>query len=628
MIPTDRRGPVAAAILCLALAVGAAFLPMLGNGFTNWDDPEYVTENPDLLPGGSPLRGAFRPVAANWHPLTMLSLALDRALFGDTPAGHLAVNLALHLTAVLGAFAAALLLTGNLPAAFATALLLGVHPLRVESVAWIAQRKDVLCAALYFASLAAWLAWRRDGGGSRYGLSLGLFVLALLSKPMAVSLPLVLALADWHTGRFRRTWKSLRGLVPFLLLAGILAAVTLRVQRSAGAYSLRDGDVLDPANLLVAAWGILFYLVKTVAPARLSAIYPLPPIGSGSLPWQYLAAPVALAAVVVALFALRRRRTLLFGALFYLAALLPVLQLLRIGSAAAADRYTYIASFGLFLPLGVLLERIRPRMPGAAGKILPWLIPVALAACLIPLTRTRTAVWRDSLTLWDDTVAKSPASALAWNNRGNALAGAGRHDDALADYRKALAIDPGFFRAWYNVGNLFLERGELAGAVTAYDRAALLAPREAIVPANRGLARHRAGDLDGAEADYRLALAFGPPRAGVLTNLGLVLQATGRTAEAEDAYRHALRLQPGHREAMLDLGILLAETGRRSEAVALYRGALAIDPGDFEAGYNLAVDLDALGRRSEAAAAAGELLRRHPGNAQARALARGLGQSD
>ncbi len=382
MIPTDRRGPVAAAILCLALAVGAAFLPMLGNGFTNWDDPEYVTENPDLLPGGSPLRGAFRPVAANWHPLTMLSLALDRALFGDTPAGHLAVNLALHLTAVLGAFAAALLLTGNLPAAFATALLLGVHPLRVESVAWIAQRKDVLCAALYFASLAAWLAWRRDGGGSRYGLSLGLFVLALLSKPMAVSLPLVLALADWHTGRFRRTWKSLRGLVPFLLLAGILAAVTLRVQRSAGAYSLRDGDVLDPANLLVAAWGILFYLVKTVAPARLSAIYPLPPIGSGSLPWQYLAAPVALAAVVVALFALRRRRTLLFGALFYLAALLPVLQLLRIGSAAAADRYTYIASFGLFLPLGVLLERIRPRMPGAAGKILPWLIPVALASAI------------------------------------------------------------------------------------------------------------------------------------------------------------------------------------------------------------------------------------------------------
>jgi tetratricopeptide (TPR) repeat protein len=620
-MPAADRRRVAAAILCLSLALLAAFGPMFGNGFTNWDDPEYVTENPDLLPGGSPLTGAFRPVAANWHPLTMLSLALDRRIFGDGATGHLAVNLALHLAALLGAFAAARLLTGSVTAALVVALLLGIHPLRVESVAWVSQRKDVLCAALYFGSLAAWLAWRRSGARGRYLAALALFALALGAKPMAVSLPLVLALADWYIGCGGRLRDRVRHLLPFLLLAGGMAAVTLRIQRSAGAYSLADGDVLDPRNLLVAAWGIIFYLVKTVAPVRLSALYPLPPGGMADLPWTYPAAPVAIAAGAFLLFLLRRHRTLLFGALFYLAALLPVLQLVRIGSAAAADRYSYIASFGLLLPFGVFLDEARRRLPGPLGWALPWVVLGSLAAMLIPVTRARTAVWHDSLTLWNDTVAKSPTSALAWNNRGNANAGAGRSGEAMADYRKALEIDPGFFRAWYNAGNLRLEQDDLVGAVAAYDRAALLAPRESIVPANRGIAHHRAGDLDRAEADYRLALAYGPPRAGVLTNLGLALQATGRPDEAEDAYRRALRLQPGHREAMLNLGILLAEMGRRSEAILLYRGALAIDPADFEAGYNLAVDLDALGRRSEAAEAARELVRRHPGSPQASGLA-------
>ena len=537
----------------LVLAVTAvAYLPSLDNGFTNWDDPLYVTAN-EAVRRLSPhsAAGFFTSfTAGNYHPLTLLSLAVNQRLFGGAAASFHTVNLALHLANTLLVFLIATLLSrpvagssspgSRTVAPFVAALLFGVHPLHVESVAWIAERKDVLSTFFF---LAAWLSYLRHHplklGWSWYWLSVVLLALSLLSKSMGVSFPLVIFLSD---RLFRRSVdrRMLLEKVPFLALSLGFGAVALIAQRSGEAIRL-SADFPLWKTPFIAGYGLVFYLVKLVVPLGLSAFYPLPGTPGAALPPVLPAAlllALALAAAVLSLG--RHRERLRFGVLFFLVSILPVLQIVPIGQAVTADRYTYLPSFGLFWLAGEgfarLLQRLSgPRRGGWTRAAAAWAGLALAVVCLAQLTWRRTQVWRDGVTLWENVITSYPDSALARKNlgiarhersdaagavedltvalrqtpfdpdvyrsRGSAYVDLGQSDLALADFDRAVGLKPDHAEALNNRGALLAARGALLRALSDFDRAIAVNPRYAMALLNRARAREALGDLAGAGED-------------------------------------------------------------------------------------------------------------------------------
>ncbi len=535
------RAAVLGGIALLALFL-PAWWPALGNGFTNWDDQKYILANPvigDLSWGG--IKSFFTTFQlANYHPLTLLAHAIEYRFFGLHPAGYHMVSLLFHLANSL----LVVLVTGLLgcsPASSMTAaFLFALHPLHVESVAWISELKDVLSSFFFLASLAAYLKRARRGyrGRGLYALSLAFFLLALLAKPMAVTLPLVMLAADHLLGR-RIDVRSLREKAPFLALAGVGGAISLLAQESGGA--LWRGEYVAPwEGLFVAAHGLVFYLAKLALPVNLSAFYPYPARAGNLLPWNFLLSPLPAAVLLAALFHFgRRSRRILFGGLFYLLTLLPVLQLVPLGYVFAADRYTYLPSIGIFYLAGeglaALLRRPAWRTAGRAAAIS--LVLAALAGTLATLTRQRTLVWRDSLTLWNDVLRQYPDAFMALGNRGNALAEAGELDLALRDFDLALSLTP-----------------------------------------------DRVHD------------------ARIYYNRGLVRQAKGEDLSAVEDFTRALRVNPGLTAALLSRARAYRDLGRDTLVVADSTSVLAADKSAVEAYYLRARALERLGRREEAEA--------------------------
>ncbi len=582
----------------ILLVTFLAYYPSLHNGFTNWDDDQYVTANlgiRDLSRAGlASLLTGF--TAANWHPLTMLTYALEYRRFGLDPRGYHAVNLSLHLLNTLLVFWVVQFLGAGTAASLAAALLFGVHPLHVESVAWVAELKDVLSACFFLLALIAWLRYRSSGRPPVfYALALAGTLLSLLAKPMGVSLPLVFLLADWRqAGRLeRRDWLEQ---VPFALLAAASAGLTLVAQKS-GKALLEENYLAFSQNLAVAARGVFFYLGKFLLPIHLSAFYPYPFDGGADLPPAFILwVPAAAFLLTLFLLMARRSRTILFGGGFFLVVLLPVLQLVPVGSTMAADRYAYLPSLGLCYLAGVGCSRwtLCFRRPG--WRRLPAAVLIAASLVLAALTWQRTRVWMDGVTLWSDVLATHPRSFRALNSRGDAYLAKGDLDRAVADYQRALKgkpDHPGNALAHARLGNLFLRQGRSREAVAAYTRAVELAPRLAMLQ----------------------------------NDLGLALDADGRRSEAMDRFRRALELDPRFADAHLNLGIALAETGSPDQAIDHYRSALRINPDLWEAHFNLAADLEAQGRLSEAGDHYRAALRLAPGSREAAAgLNRVLGQ--
>ncbi len=569
-------------LLVLAL-VAVSFWPSLNNGFTNWDDTEYLTGNWTVRdPSWAKIRGYFSSFQMGlYHPLTLLSLALDHRLFGLDPRGHHAVSLLLHLLNTALVYTIFRLLGGGPTAAALGALLFGIHPLRVESVAWISGRKEVLCAFFFLGGLAAYLEhFTRNKRALFIWLSFALFVFALLAKPMAVSFPLVLILCDYlYLRKFDR--RAVLEKVPFFCAAAIFGWVAYLAQMTSGGFRVGNRyTVID--NLFISAGGIVFYLVKTVLPLRLSALYPYPAKTGGNLPAGFLAAPVLLALLAAGIWLSRNlTRKVSFGAGFFFLTLVPVLQIVPLGRAFAADRYTYLPSIGLSYLAGEGFSRLLEKS-AAVKNLRPvlWFIVLCAAAALSWLTWSRTMVWNNSFTLWDDVIAKYPGAAVAHNNRGFAFAEAGDHSRALENYRRSLELDPG----------------------------------DAEYALNYAGALYNLGRLDEAVSVCRKILTLGPNHE-VHNNMGLALFKQGKAQEAMEHYREAIRLKPDYALARVNLGVALAETGRLEEAIAQYREALHSDPYDPEAYYNLAVDLELMGRLDEAARNYRRVLSLLPGHA-------------
>jgi len=555
-------------LVCAGLAVGIAaiYAPVATHGFVNWDDPEYVTNNPMVLRGMTlpGLWWAFTTThAANWHPVTWLSHMVDVQLFGLQAGWHHIVSVLLHTASSLLLFGWLRRTTGALGRSAVVAALFAVHPTHVESVAWVAERKDALSTVFLMMSLWTYTEYVRRPSRWRY---LAVFVsvaLGLMAKPMLVTLPFVLLLVDiWPLQRFslgRPRGGEQPGFqrlvmekVPLFALAIASAVATFVAQSRGGAVARFDAYPfgLRAVNALIS---YVAYIGQAFWPVRLAVVYPPRPVPAVLTVAAALAALVLTTALVIR--SATRRPYALVGWFWYLGTLVPVIGLVQVGSQPMADRYTYVPLIGLFIILSwgahdVFAARAAwQRVPAFAAAI-------GIIACGI-LTRTQVGYWRDDLTLWTHALALTGKNSRAHNNLANALSD--RHDvaGAISHYREAIKIKPDFGEAHSNLAN------SLAGQ----------------------------GMVDEAEREYEAALRYRPTDPFAHNGLGSLLDEQGKLAEAIGHYEAALRTAPDMADVHNNLAVALTKQGRLDDAVTEFLEAIRANPGGASFHYNLAVTL-------------------------------------
>jgi tetratricopeptide (TPR) repeat protein len=557
---------------------------------------------------------------------------VDCQLYGLKPGGHHGSSLALHLANTLLLFGVLRQLTGARWRSALVAALFAWHPLHIESVAWVAERKDVL--STFFGLLSIW-AYARYAGGDKvrspkpkvaYTWALLFFALGLMSKPMLVTLPFVLLLLDYwplRRGPFTAAavrWKDpatrrglvslLREKVPFFALSLLSSAITFHAQQSGGAVASMTHIPLVArfTNALVA---YAVYLWKTVWPVNLTVFYPHPlawPV------WQVALAAfclIGLSAGVV----LARRRYLAVGWLWYLGTLVPVIGLVQVGDQALADRYTYVPLIGVFIAASWGAHELLQRLPR-------WR-PVGMAAAagvLVALawgTRWQLSHWRNSETLFSRALMITRNNYIAHNNLGNMLDLTGRHDLAKTHYLETLRIRPDFGGTHYNLANVLFREGNLNDAVKHYAAAVELRPNYADAHFNLGVALTTLNRLEEALVHEREALRLRPDFAEAHHQLGVLLFRQGDAAAAAASYEAALNLRPAYVEARVDLGIALEQQGHGDAAAAQYRAALEIKPDLAHAHSNLGILFARQGRPALALPHFQAVVRVEPHNADA-----------
>jgi tetratricopeptide (TPR) repeat protein len=542
-----RRNPRIAASLGLVLLAIVAFLPVRWNGFVDYDDPDYITNNPHVTAGLAAAGVAWAltaTAAANWHPVTWVAHMLDVTLFGLNPVGHHAAGVVLHAATAVLLFLVLGRLTGNPWRSLAVAALFAAHPLRVESVAWAAEKKDLLGGLFWVLTLGAYLRYCRLPGKGRYAVVVVLFALGLGAKPMLVTLPLILLLADWRplgrlaAGRGRGPGRAsasrlLLEKLPLLLISAGAGAVTYQVQRNSGSVKEFELIPLVP-RLLNAALSTVSYLWKTLWPADLSPMYPHP---GPNL--SLTAAFTAIAAVLVATVAAARRRErfpwLLFGWLWYLVTLAPVAGIVQVGWQGLADRYTYIPLIG---PAVAMSWAAAAPVTARGRRRLAAAVCVLLVA-LVGMTRRQTTYWHDSVTLFTRAVATTEDNLFAEFYLAAALRQEHNLGEAERHLRTALRIQPAFGELHHEMGLIALERGDVDAAVRWFERSLELAPRAADAHISLGEALERRGDPERALAEYLAAAALDPDSAQARINAAMLLSLAGREAEAAEYLREA-----------------------------------------------------------------------------------------
>ncbi|MCX6538876.1 MAG: tetratricopeptide repeat protein [Acidobacteria bacterium] len=631
-----QDGRVAWIAVALAATTVAVFAPVWSYEFVSWDDPWYITNNPHVLGGLTWPNVVWAFTTGGdfyWHPLTWLSHMLDVSLYGVDAGRHHLTNLLLHVANTLFLFALLRQMTGARWRSAFVAALFAVHPLHVESVAWVAERKDVLSTFLWMVTLGAYLRYVRMPGWGRYLAVLGAFALGLAAKPMIVTLPLVLLLLDvWPLGRWPIRAATAPGTraasdggravigrllaekVPLLVVALASGVATFIVQQQAGAIGGLAALPL-PYRVSHAVLSYVAYLGLTIVPINLAAFYPYP----SALPdWRLvLVAAAGLACAIVA--AARTARThpyVLVGVLWYLVTLFPVIGLFQAGDQLMADHFTYVPLIGVFLiaSWGVpdLLARWRvPRVALATAAI------VVVMLCAVA-AHAQVRHWANSQALWTRAVEVTIDNHRAHAGLGEWLASQGRLDEAIGQYEEAIRIAPAGAEYYYNLGFLRMRKGQVAEAGTQYAFAVRLNPRHVGARVGLGAVLARQGKLDEAIAQYTEALHLEPGHVLARTNLGLALLEQGRPTEARRACDEAVRLDPASADARGCLGMVYARQGRYEEAAAAFAEAMRLRPGFEDAAVNLGVALAKTGRTEEAVKAFREALRINPANEMVR----------
>jgi len=619
----------------LGLITLGLYLPLLHHGFVEYDDQQYVTDNPRVQAGltWAGLVWAIGFHAGNWHPLAWLSHMLDCQLYGARAGGH-------HLTSVLLHVASTLLLfsvldrmmnlrcdespltpplsplhvnsrrgEGEKPSSIlhppasrslwcsaAVAALFAWHPLHVESVAWIAERKDVLCAFFWMLTLLFYVQYVARRTPVRYLLALGAFVLCLMSKPMGVTLPIVLLLLDyWPLKRFtiydlrftifRLVWEK----IPFLILSVVGCVLTLRAQELAIVSTAGLSIARRVAHVLVA---YNHYLAAMFVPRNLAVYYPY----QLHLPAETVACAVVVLGLItmLAVINIRRRPYLMVGWLWYLGTLVPVIGLVQVGDQAWADRYTYLPSVGLFVAfIWFASEIIRARFVLQIASAI-------LAVALLATTSAQISYWKDTRTLFEHARQVTPRNYMAITMLGSLLANEHKYDEAIAYYQLALRYQPAFPEAHFYLGAALDEQGKLDEALVEYQKALWFKPTQEQTHIFMGMALGKQKKYDEAIAHYIAALKLNPDSAVAENNLARIYHTQGRLDEAIAHYREALKIDPKLALAHNNLGILLIQKGQLADGTRQLREAMQLDPTNSETRLNLGFALNQQNQWSEA----------------------------
>ena len=599
--------------LVLIFVTLVVFHQLPSHDFINLDDDILVYENPHVHAGLNKegIAWAFTTFEAyNYHPLTWLSHMLDYQLFGLRPGLHHLTNLLFHLMNTALLLLVLRRMTGTLWRSGFVAALFALHPLHVESVAWVAERKDLLSAFFWLLTMWAYARYAERPGLKRYLPVLLFFGLGLLAKPMVVTLPFVLLLLDfWPLGRmqfhqvgndsrplepkvpvFRLVWEK----IPLFALAAISIVVTFAAQQKGGALKSLEAFPLTTriANALISYVG---YIGKMIWPHNLAVYYPY----SGSVPvWQAAGAGLALICLTVLLMgAARKRPYLAVGWLWYLGTLVPVIGLVQVGSQAMADRYTYLPLVGLFIAIAWGVPSL------FAGwhhrqSILAISATILLSGFTV-CTWLQLRHWQNSITLFQHTVHVTTNNHFAHNNLGVALAHNGRLDEAMSQYSEALRLKSDASEVHNNLANVLAARGQVDEAIVHYLKALRLEPDYDKAHNNLGNALAGEGKVEEAINHYSEAIRINPDYAGAHYNLGNALAAQGSVDEAIKHYFEALRIWPDWAGAHNNLGFALEKRGRLEEAISHYKKALRIKPDYAKAKGNLERALRLTGRSVE-----------------------------
>lgn len=580
----------------LAAVTMVLYNPVNQHPFINYDDDRYVTENPHVRAEltGETIRWAFSSTEqANWHPLTWLSHALDCQLFHLNAGGHHLTSLLIHAANVVLLFLLLIYGTGRAGPSLFVAALFAVHPINVESVAWVAERKNVLSTFLFFLAIGAYGWYARKPDWKRYLAVCALFACGLMAKPMVITLPFVLLLLDyWPLGRAKEsvptaratsqtTWaKLVAEKIPLLALSMASAAITMQAQQAGGAvrtvtqFSL--GVRIENAVVAYAT-----YLWKAVWPLRLAPLYPHP--GDSLAAWQVVLSAVSLLAISALVWRFRSKPYLLTGWLWFLGTLVPVIGLVQVGDQAMADRYAYIPLIGIFAMVawlaGDLAELRRIPLP---ARIVP-------AICVLLgmgwLAQRQLAYWQSSYELWSHTLAVTERNFIAEDNLGGALLIGAKPDEAYPHFLAAAQINPRDPMSHLNLGTYLQEHGRLQEALTQYDTTISLTSDRGLLSsayANQGTAYRDLGESGKAHRAYDHALRENPGQFNAYLGLGRLLEQEGKMEEAITNYSRSIELRPTG-EGYLYLGRAQEKANHPHEAMAAYQEALKISPDSKEA---------------------------------------------
>ncbi|MGA1868194.1 MAG: tetratricopeptide repeat protein [bacterium] len=571
--------------LILVIAVLTVYWQVRNYEFINLDDNTYVTENQHVTRGLTlkNIVWAFRTThAANWHPTTWLSHMADCQLYGLDSGRHHLTNVLIHIFNSLLLFSIFLKITKDFWQCSVIAALFALHPLHVESVAWVAERKDVL--STFFLMLTIWMyvMYIENKRITPYLFMILCFILGLMAKPMLVTLPFVLLLLDYWPLKRTSIYPLVSEKIPLLMLAGASSILTLWVQQSGGAVRSLG---IYPVTMRIANAFVSYitYMGKMVFPYHLAVLYPYPLMFPA---WKVAGACIVLLSITLcALLTMRKYPYFLIGWLWYIGTCVPVIGLVQVGSQAMADRYTYIPLIGLFIIIAwgvpALFSSWHYKKKALAA------VTSILFIALMIITYQQVGYWSTSITLFQHAIESTTHNYLAHHNLGVALADQGNLEKAIEHYSEALRIHPDFALAHSNLGSALRMQGQISEAIKHYNKALEIEPDHVFSHYNLGIALKEQGRIAEATEHYFEALRLRPDFVLAHNNLGNALLLQGKTSEAIEHYSEALRIDPCNALSHFNMGTVLARQGNTKKAIAHFQKALQIKPDYKEAYHNL-----------------------------------------
>jgi len=593
-IQQEKKKPVAAIIkpsltkhypflLGILIISFIAYIPALANSFV-WDDEFYIETNRMIR--AINLKELFSSyLMGNYHPLTVLSYAIEFHFFNLSPKPYHTLNIIIHLANTVLVFYAIYRLSNKPEVGLVAALLFGIHPMHIESVAWVSERKDLLYTFFFLAAYNCYLDYIKNKSKQLYFFCLAFFLLSLFSKAMAACFPVALLLTDYFKGRKMQIKVWLEKL-PFFALAVTFGVVAIFAQKSH--HAVADIAIFPfIPRVVFTCYGIILYIAKLIVPFNLCAYYPYPISPGESLPVIYYIFPVLFIALVgLIIYSFRFNKKVLFGMGFFAITIFLVLQILPVGDAIIVDRYSYIPSIGIFYILAEGFYFLwSNKIKRGNYKIVAIVILVVTSTALTIQTYARCSVWKDGMSLWNDVISKFQTLPAAYNNRGKLLLEQKRVEEALSDFNNAIRLEPRYPQALSNRGALLVDLGRYDEAMKDYN-GAIEAQPQANTYNNRGMLFVKTGKLEEALKDYNNAIAMNPYVGEFYFNRAFLFEEMKKHEEALNDYTRSLELKPGLISAYNNMANILMSLNRNDEAAAMYDKAIQVDPNPVNAWLN------------------------------------------